>query len=457
MEVLIIGAGEMGQEIIRSMSMEDYSITVVDSDEKFLSEIDSNIKIKTVLGNGLDRKLLKSLDIGNFDFVVALTDSDKINILICTMSKNLGAKYTISLIRQADSIDELFYLRDSLGIDYIVNPDLEIAKSIEIIIKDKLVYQSDSFGKGKIEVAGHYVDNDKEFEGQKLKDIGSLTTLLVVAIQRGSELIIPNGDTEIKRNDFLYLMGLSKDVMSFKMKYFRFEVKDERENILIVGGGGTSKKLVEMIDDYDITIVEKNAEKVEDLRNKYPDIFVIKREFKGLDFFDKPEIENVNIFLALTENDELNIVLGMMARESGIAQVIIKLTTMNYAKIVDSLNLTAVLNPLTVTSNRIIKRLRSDRTVSIQLAFNGEAEISEIKLDDKSELIGKTIEEISLPKGILIGGIMREDNAAIVPRGNSRIEKGDTLIIFYKSENRKQLERFIAPNISKGFLDRFFN
>ncbi|SHH10451.1 trk system potassium uptake protein TrkA [Anaerosphaera aminiphila DSM 21120] len=456
MKILIIGACKMGQKIVKTMSLEDCEITVVDSEEKVLAEINANSKVKTVLGNGLDRSLLKKLDVEDFDFVVSLTSSDKINILICTMAKNLGAKFTIALIEQADSIDELFYLRDSLGIDYIINPDLEIARTVEKIVKDKLVYQSDSFGKGKIEVVGHYVENDIEFEDEKIKDIGSIATLLIVAVQRGNELIIPNGDTVIKKYDYLYLMGLSNDIMSFKMKYFRFEPKQEKEKIVIVGGGGVSKKIAEMIDDYNITIVERDYEKVVELRKKYPNLFVVKRDFMGADFLKDEEIDDVDVFIALTDNDELNIVLGMMAKKTSIPQVMIKLDTMGYSQIIDGLDFTAVLNPITLSANKIIRKLRDDRTISTQLVFNGEAEISEIQLLDSSELIGKSIADISLPKGILIGGITRENNTAVIPRGNSKIEKGDTLVVFYKSENRRQLEKFVSPNSGKSFLEKFF-
>lgn len=457
MNILIIGAGKIGQKIISAMSLEKHNITVIDTNEKSLSEINTNSRIKTVAGSGLDRQLLKKLNIEEFDYVLSLTRSDKMNILISTMTKNLGAKYTIALIEQVDSIDELFYLSESLGIDYIVNPDVEISRAVEGIIKNKIVYQADKFSKGKIELVGHYVEIDSEFEGEKIKNIGNLATILVVAILRGSELIIPDGETVIQRNDYLYLIGLAKDILSFKTKYLCLEPQIKNKNIVIAGGNIITDEIANMAKDYNITVIEEDYKKAKELRRKYPNLFILRKDYKEENFFEDVEFETAEIFIALTENDELNVVMGMMAKKMNIGQVIIKLQTTNYLKIVENLNITAALSSVNITADKVLDELREGKNISDQLVFNGEAEVVEIKLDDGSELIGKLIKDLDIPKAMLIGGIARLDGTAVIPRGSSRIEQGDTLVIFYKLENRRQLERFINPKENKGFIERLLN
>ncbi|WP_036729671.1 Trk system potassium transporter TrkA [Peptoniphilus mikwangii] len=451
MKILIVGAGRVGQKIIKSLVDENYELTIIDNDNKALSEIEKSPHIKTLLGDGLNRELIMTLNISEYEFIVAATNSDKTNILVSTLAKTLGAKYTIARINQADSVEQLLYLRDSLGIDYIVNPARETVKEIETILKSDINYQADSFGRGKIEVVGHNVKLDKSFEGLKIKDIGSLSTILVVAIERKNNLIIPNGDTIIESGDYLYLMGLTKDISNFKMKHFQIYNK-KRKRVVIVGGGGISEQLASSLQDHDITIIEKDRKKADELRRKMSNVFIINKDFSGAEFFDESQIEQCDVFITLTENDELNMVLGMMALKLSINQVMVKATSLNYSKLLDGLDFTAVLNPLTITSNKISKKLRFDRGISIYLAFNGEAEVSEIKLSDNSPVIGKSLMELEIPKGVLIGGIIRKDNTAVVPRGKTVFEKGDTIVAFYKNENKKGLEKFINPGLNRGFL-----
>ena len=342
-----------------------------------------------------------------------------------------------------------------MGIDYIVNPQLETSRMIRTIIEEELEYQSDSFANGRIEVVGHKITSGSDFEEEKIKNIGSLTTVLVAAIARDKELIIPDGNTVIKAGDYLYLIGLKKDIINFKNTYFKFRKKEKEKNIAIIGGNGISKETAKRIKDANIKLIVKDDNKLKDLRSELPDVFIIKKTLIGADFFTEEEIENADIFIALTENDELNIVLSLMAKKVGVEKVIARVDELNYSKILDELNF-STLNPMNITSNKIIKKVRKGKGVSIHLMFGGEAEVSEIKLSDLSKVIGLSLEEIDLPKGILIGGIVRDNETVVVPRGKTKFEKGDTLVVFCKNENKRELMKFINPEENRGLLSDLF-
>lgn len=456
MKILIIGAGKVGKKIVDIMELEDHYITVVDSKQEAISEIKRSPKVKTILKDGLDKEFLEELKVKEFDYIVAATDSDKNNILISTLTKSLGGKNTIARINRADSSGQLSYLKKYLGIDYIVNPELETSKLIEKIIKDDIVYQADNFGRGKIEVVEHDVDLDPEFEGNKIKNIGSLATILVIGIFRNDNIIIPDGETVIEKGDRIYLMGLSRDIMNFKMKYFKLEKKDRRKKITIAGSSDISSQISNMCKNHNVTIIEEDREKSKYLRRNMKDALIINTSLEGANFFKEESLSDSDVFIALTENDELNIVLAIMAKKYGINQVIIKVKSLNYMKILDTLGLTAIVNPLTVASNEIIKRLRADKGVSVNLTFNGEAEVLEIELSEKSQVINKNLEEINLPSGIIIGGIIRSDGSAVIPRGKTKLLKGDTIVVFCKKNMKKKLENFIDPQTNRNFLSNFF-
>lgn len=454
MDILIIGSGRIGSKVIRTLEIDKVNITVIDKKHSALAQV-SGKRVETILGNGMDVDLLSTLNIEKFDYCMSLTESDKTNILTCTALKKLGAKYTIARVNSTESIDELFLLKESLGIDYIVNPQLETSRMIRTIIEEELEYQSDSFANGRIEVVGHKITSGSDFEEEKIKNIGSLTTVLIAAISRDKELIIPDGNTVIKAGDYLYLIGLKRDIINFKNTYFKFRKKEKEKNIAIIGANGISKETAKRIKDANIKLIVKDDNKLKDLRSELPDVFIIKKTLIGADFFTEEEIEDADVFIALTENDELNIVLSLMAKKVGVEKVIARVDELNYSKILDELNF-STLNPMNITSNKIIKKVRKGKGVSIHLMFGGEAEVSEIKLSDLSEVIGLSLEEVDLPKGILIGGIVRDNETVVVPRGKTKFEKGDTLVVFCKNENKRELMKFINPEENRGLLSDLF-
>lgn len=455
MDILIIGSGRIGSKVIQALEIDKTNITVIDQDYDALAPVSFSKRVTTIPGNGMDRELLATLDIEKFDYTISLTNSDKTNILVCTTLKKLGAKYTIARINNTESIDELFHLKESLGIDYIVNPQLETARTIRSILEEDSNYPTDYFANGKIDVVGHPIESGSQFIGEKIKDLGSLATILVCAISRENKLIIPDGETKIEVGDYLYLIGLSKDIVNFKNIHFKFNKKEEEKNIAILGANGISVELAKRLKEDNIKIIVKDEDKILELRNELPDAFIVKQKLSGASFFKDEEIDEVDAFIALTDNDELNVVLSLMAKKAGVEKVIARVDSMNYSRIIDELNF-ITLNPLIITSNKIIKKVRSGNGISIHLMFGGEAEVSEIKLAEDSAVIGKNMQEINLPKGMLIGGIIRENGTAIVPRGKSKFEKGDTLVVFCKNENKRELMQFINPKENRGFLSDLF-
>lgn len=455
MNVLIIGAGRIGSKVIQTLEMDRTEITVVDSNYDALVSINSNKMIKTIVGNGMDDEIIDSLNIPSYDYVLALTDSDKTNILVSRRLKDLGAKFTIARVNSTESIYELFELKESLGIDYVINPKLETAKVIRNMIENEVNYISDTFGNGKIEAVGHLVEAGSEYENKKLSEIGSLSTLLVAAIDRKNKLIIPSGDTVIEEGDYLYLIGLRKDIIKFKSVNFKFEIKSNNKDIIILGANGTTIELAKALSKYNVKLIVQDSNPLRNIQNILPDTLVVRQKMKGAKFFENEEIENCDYLLVLTEDDELNISLSLMAKKYGAGTVISKIESLSYSRIFDELNF-VTLNPLMITANAIIKTIRRGNGISIHLMFGGKAEVSEIKIGENLEIIGKTMQEINLPKGILIGGIVRENGIVVIPRGKTKIEKNDTLVIFCTNENRRQLVKFINPKEERGFLSEIF-
>lgn len=451
MKLLVIGSGRVGAMVVNSLSFEDVEIDVIDKSTKALSQLKSK-NVKKINQNVLEGDFLSTLDFSKYDYVLSLTDQDKTNILISTMAAK-GDNKTLVRFNKIDSVAEMNYLQKTLGIDYCINPQYEVSKAICQIIGHDNYYAADYFGRGKIEVAGHSVDLDPEFENVALKDIGSLATILVVAIARGSQFFIPHGETILQRGDYLYLMGLSQDIRTFKHNHFIIEKKERNKNITMIGGNMIINQRIASMGNVNLTIIEEDEQKAKEYRQRLSDAYVIHRDLQKENIFEEEELYGEDLVIAMTEADETNIVLGLMAKNHDIPTTIIQVKSPAYSPILDPLGLSSVLNPENICANEILKGIRSGEGVSINLMFGGRAQVLEIRISKDFPHIGKTLSEIKVEEGIIIGGIVRENGVAVIPRGATIIEKGDRLVVFCTNESRNHVAKLLNPSLNRGFFD----
>ncbi|NLV87995.1 MAG: Trk system potassium transporter TrkA, partial [Tissierellia bacterium] len=212
MKVTIVGAGKLGYKLAELMVMDDIDVTVIDHNQKTLDFVNEHLDVLTVLANGIEINVLKSLGIHRYDLLVATTNSDETNTLICSLAKKLGCKTTIARIRNPDYMEQLDFIKHELGIDYIVNPDLATAQAMEKYLLKNYNFYSDEFVSGKVQMIDFNIEHMKEFVGKKLMELENFQGLLITAISRNGELIIPNGSTELLANDTIYVIGKTTDI-----------------------------------------------------------------------------------------------------------------------------------------------------------------------------------------------------------------------------------------------------
>ena len=451
MKILIIGSGKVGSTIANTLSLEKFDIDIVDREELNFGSITNTVtKIK---GDVLDENFMLNFDLEKYDYAIIATDSDKTNLIMASLFKGLDVKIILRL-DEMENISEIGIIKNSLAnVVNIFNRSLESAKLATKLIGSSNYYEADYFGKGKIEVTGHYIDMDEEFENLKIKDIGSLSTILVVGILREGDLIVPDGETTLKSGDYMYLMGLSSDIRNFKYSHFEIKEREEVRDVVIASGDMTFNRMISNLENINLKIIEPNREKFEDLRRNLPRAFVVNKSLKNDKIFEEENISRDAVFISMTDSDELNIVLGLLARS--ISRNIIIQGDNNYDSILESLGIYRVMDPKVIVANEIIKAINTDMKVSINYMFGGKAQVYEIKIPDDFLYIGKKLSEINLHKEIIIGGIIRYDNSAVIPRGNTKIEKGDRLVIFSTNESRKELEELIDPTLKKSIFDFF--
>lgn len=453
MKILVIGLGKVGSVVANALVLEDFEVDGIERNQDNFNQLSD--KVNTYVGDVLDSKFLVKFDLEKYDYVIVTTDSDKTNLIIASVLKDVDTKVILRL-DDLENVSEINYLKNTFNnVVNVFNKSLETGKILIKLIGSYEHYQADYFGKGKIEVTGHLINYDKEFENIKIKNIGSLATILVVGILREGKLIVPNGDTVLIPNDYIYLMGLSRDIRNFKMNHFDIHQAKTTKDVIIASGDSIVNQMLANLNNINLKIIESNRERAKEFRNRYTSAFVVNRNLRDDRLFDDEEIPKDGIFISATSSDELNIVLGLMAKSYGLKNNIVVQNINDYSKVLDPLEIHRVIDPKVVVANEIIKSIDRGMKLSINFMFGGNARVYEIKIPDDFKYIGKKLKDIDLGDGIIIGGIIRFDNSAVIPRGNTEIKEGDRLVIFCTNESRRELEKIIDPSLKRSIFEFF--
>lgn len=455
---MVIGAGKLGYKLAESMVMEDIDVTVIDYDQKKLDFVNEHLDVLTVLANGIDISILRELGINNYDMLVATTDSDETNTLICSLAKKLGCKTTIARIRNPEYMQQLDFIKHEMGIDYIINPDLATAQAIERYLLKNYNFYSGEFASGKVQMIDFNIEDMEEFVGKKLMELDYFSGMLVTAISRNGEIIIPNGSTVLLPNDTIFVIGKTTDIDKLNDRITDKDiVKKDVERVMILGGSNIgyylAQKLVKA--NISVTLVEKDKERCQELTETLSDVLIIHGDGTDIHLLDEEGISSMDAFVGVTGFDEENLLMALMAKQSGVPKTVAKISRQNYSKIIDRLGIDAALNPIYITASEILKVIRGGKIVSVSLLLGGDAEVTEMIVGKDSPIVGKSLEELKLPKGIIVGVVVH-DGEVIIPNGKTRIYADDRVIIFCLTEHLTTLKMFFGSQ-KGGILNELWN
>lgn len=444
MKALVVGAGKLGYRLAASLLDEDYEVTVVDNNEDVIENISNSLDVFSICANALDFGVLEELDISLFDYVVATTTNDEANVIVCTISKKLGAKYAIARVRDPEYRKHLDFISEELEIDKIINPDNATARSIVKYLMKRYQLYSDEFAGGKVSLVEFNIGNDPNFINKKIMDIQNINNLLIAAISRNGEAIIPNGRTVLEENDVIILAGKSEKIEVFDKDHTGINRTRSLRSTMILGGGKTGLYLAMLLlkENIEVTIVEINKGRCLELKEMVPDANIINGDGTDIAILEEEMVHTYDSFVAATGIDEANLLMSLVAKQSGIYKSVAKISRTNYDKVLDKLDIDAVFNTSYITAAEMLKEIRGKSSLALHLLLNGQVECVELMIKEKQLVCGKALENLSLPEGILIIAIIR-DNKMIVPNGKTVLESGDRIILFSMHK--------LAPRVQKIF------
>jgi len=447
MRVIIIGAGEVGYHLALFLSKEkDVDVVVVDIDRDKLKRINEELDIAVLEGEGGSPEVLKDAGANEADLLLAVTNSDEANMIACLVAKALfKVKRKVARIRNPQYYtNDILLSKDNLDINPAINPELESAKAIIRVIEAPFAYDVEEFENGLIKVVGFKVSKDSVIAGKTLKEFRQTLkeNLLIGIIQRENSAIIPKGDDIVKKGDIIYLPIRSEDI--YKIASLFSKGPRLVKKIMIVGGGKIGYMVATELEEKDITvkIIEKNPDRCKYLINKLKHTIILNGDGSDRGLLEEENIESMDVFAALSNNEELNIMSCLLAKRLGVKKVITLVNRTDYISVANNLGIEVVISPRLITASSILRYVRRGDILSLTTVAEDMAEILEAKVGNTSKFIGKRLKETKLPPSVLIGAIIR-NGKIIIPSGDDQIKNGDRLIIFTLRESIKQVEELL--------------
>lgn len=452
LKIVIVGCGKVGSTLAEQLIKEGHDITIIDKDAGKLTAISNMYDVMGIAGNGASVSVQMEADIEKTDLFIAVTDSDELNLLCCTVAKRVGSCVTIARVHTPEYSKEAKYLKDKLGLEMIINPELETAKVISRILYLPTAEEVSSFANGQVEMVKIRIPEGNALCDKKIRDLGSDTTkdVVICAVERNGEVFIPSGEFILRSDDLISFVASRKEAKAL-LKKIGFKTGQVRDS-LIVGGGKVSYYLANLLikSGIDVRIIESNKERCEEMSVLLPSAVIINDDGTNEAVLKEAGIESVQSFIPLTGMDEENVLLSLHAKEVSNAKVVTKITRNNFKHIMDNMELGSVIYPKYVTSDAIVAYVRAKKNSlncnieTLYHMFDSKAEAIEFKIEKEyPNITSIPLKDIKFKKDLLLAFINR-GGEIIYPGGNDTIETGDTVMIVTTHTGFKDIQDILA-------------
>ena len=444
MKIIIGGAGAVGTHLAELLSSEKQDIILMDEDESKLSKMDSNFDLMTVCASPTSIQALKNAGVDDADLFIAVTPEESRNMTACMIATNLGAKKTLARIDNYEYLlpkHKEFFAR--AGINSLIYPEMLAAKDIVDAIKMSWIRQWWEFYGGALILIGAKMKETAQILNVPLFELGSRNIPFhIVAIKRGNETIIPRGDDMILLNDIVYFTT-TKKYIPYIQKISGKEHYPEVRNVMIMGGSRIAVRASQYAPEYmNIKIIENDINRCNRLTELVDDrIMIINGDGRDIDLLLEEGIKNTDAFVALTDNSETNILACLAAKRMGVVKTVAEVENIDYISMAESLDIGTVINKKMIAASHIYQMMLDADVSNVKCLTFANADVAEFKVKEGSRITQKAIKDMGLPKGITIGGMIRNGEGMLVT-GNTIIQPGDHVVVFCLEKMIKKAEKF---------------
>lgn len=448
MNVIIIGAGRVGFRIGKILTQEGHNVIIVDNDPGSCRKAMDQLDAMVIEGSGSQPDVLLKAGIENCDMLVAVTSRDEVNILACLIASKVGVPRKIARLTSSEfGADDSIIKKEDLGIDLIIHPEEETARELVWLIRRTTATDVIEYADGKVQLIGLRLDKDAPIMNKTLEQITAESENInfrVVAIVRTNKTIIPTGRDIVTRGDQLFCITKSDSLQG--LLQIAGKAESRLENLMILGGGKVGRMVAAELErdkKINLKLIESNRDKSVKIANKLVRTLLIMGDGTDLDLLVSEGIMDMDGYIAVTEDEETNIISCLMAKHMGVRRTLALVNRPDYLPIMSSIGLDAAVDKQMITANAILRFIRRGNIVSVSSLRGVEAEVLEVVVGSGSRIVGKALRKVKIPDGAIIGMITRGDEV-FVPTGGSQIMAGDKLIVFALPDAVHSVEKLVT-------------
>lgn len=436
MKIIIVGCGKVGRSITEELSSEGHDVVVIDIRYDVAEDVSNTFDVMGMVGNGASFSVQQEAGIESADVLIAVTNSDELNLLCCLIAKKGSDCKTIARVRNPMYSSDIGFIKAGLGVSMIINPELAAATEIARILRFPYAIEIDTFAKGRVELLEFEISSSSFLVGSSVREVSKRikAEVLICAVERGEEVIIPNGSFVLEGGDNLSIVASPLHAGNF---FKEIGIETHQVNNTTIVGGGTiayylARQLLKM--GIEVKIIEKDLKRCEELSELLPQAVIIHADATNHQVLIEEGIEGCESFVSLTGIDEGNVFLSLYAKKHSKAKTITKINRISFDDVISTFNLGSIISPKKTTSEYILRYVRAmknslgSKVETLYKIIDDKAEALEFAVHEHNRLIGKPLESLRLKDNLLIACINR-NGEIISPNGKTSILLGDTVIV----------------------------
>ena len=448
MKIVIIGDGKVGYKLAKQLSVENYDVVMIDSNEKKLKYAVDRLDIACVTGDAADAEVQRDADVPHADLVIACTSADECNMLSCLIARRLGARHTIARVRNPIYFNQIGLLKEDLHLSMAVNPELIVADEISRLLLFPDASKIETFVKGRVELIEFPVMKESKLVGMRLADMYTRfqIKILVCAVEHGQDVLIPDGDYVIKEGDRLHIAASHREVEQFFKLLGKHRQKIKK--VIICGGGRVANYLSVQLCalGLQVKMIEREEQRCEELCEHLPKAVIINGDATDHDLLIEEGIEDADAFVALTGMDEENIITSLFAKSQGIDKIITKINEDRRASMVEEFGLDSIVSAKTATADAILSYVRarknSQGSANVETLYqlvDEKVEALEFIIRSETRYTEVPLKNLTLKSNNLIACIARK-RQIIIPGGDDCMKPGDSVIVVTMDQRVEDIE-----------------
>jgi trk system potassium uptake protein len=449
--IIIIGAGEVGYHLASRLSKENQDVVIIDRDLEKVRRVQNTLDVQAIHGSGSSISVLRQAGISDASMIIAVTNSDEVNMISCLVA-GVQDQVPKKIARVRDpayaSIFPLFD-KEHLDIDLVINPDHEVVEMIHKLMEVPGAVEVVDFGEGKVRMVGLPLLPGSPLAGKSLAELSRLypqSGVLIVAVQKGEKVFIPRGPDVLEANDLLFVV-MERDRTQEALDSFG-KRRPSIKRVMILGGTLIGVELASQLEKMGIQvkIVEQNEARCQEIAEKCTRALVLRGDATYQDLLLEENVAEMDTFIAVTEDEETNVMISLLAKKMGVRRVMTLVNKVGYSPLVHSIGVDVVISPRLAAVNKIIKFIRRGKILSISALPGENAEFFEAVAMETSDIVGRPLRDLQFPRDAIVGALVRGQEV-IIPSGSTVVQPGDRVMIFALTSAVKEVEKILMVKL----------